>query len=270
MRSQSSTERCVPAKPITAGQKVWVALTASGVAGFVDALGFLALDRVYTAHMSGNSVFVAVNLVKSNGLEVLRHACPVLGFVAGLLTTAILAEIGGRSGMQSVTAVVLGLESLALGAATGLSWTTGTQAHDPHSVMAYVVIVLITLAMGLQNAAITRIGPLRVFTTHVTGTLVRFASSLSHFLFWVYDRGAGVRGEESFGHAAPRQGSFRRACLTGGLWFAFVAGGAAGAWVHQRWGLSGLPLAAIPLAVLIVVDLVRPIGAAEEEQQVEQ
>jgi uncharacterized membrane protein YoaK (UPF0700 family) len=36
-----------------------IALTA--VAGFVDAFGWLTLDRVFTAQMSGNTVLIAVH-----------------------------------------------------------------------------------------------------------------------------------------------------------------------------------------------------------------
>jgi hypothetical protein len=39
----------------------------------------------------------------------------------------------------------------------------------PQSALAYVLTGLIAIAMGLQNGAFSRIGPLSVRTTHVTG-----------------------------------------------------------------------------------------------------
>ena len=47
--------------------KLIVAILLTFVAGYVDAIGRLSLDRVYAAQMSGNVVLLAVHLATGEG-----------------------------------------------------------------------------------------------------------------------------------------------------------------------------------------------------------
>src|SRR4051794_41385859 len=57
--------------------------------GIVDAVGYLGLDRVFTANMTGNVVILGMALVGADDLPILGPALALLGFMAG-------AALGGR------------------------------------------------------------------------------------------------------------------------------------------------------------------------------
>ncbi len=52
----------------------WLALLLAGVAGGVDAIGWLTLDGICVAHMSGNTVGVTTHVTLGEG----RRSCGAL------------------------------------------------------------------------------------------------------------------------------------------------------------------------------------------------
>src|SRR3982074_697605 len=64
-----------------------IALTVG--TGFVDAVSYLALGRVFTANMTGNVVFLGFAMVAVPGLSIGRSGVALGAFVIG-------ATIGGR------------------------------------------------------------------------------------------------------------------------------------------------------------------------------
>ena len=122
--------------------------------------------------------------------------------------------------------------------------------------------------MGMQTVTVTNINGLRVYTTYLTGSLAKFAEAGVDYLFWVRDR---------MSHRYPgrlrrvlrvsaRQKALQHASLTAGLWLAFFAGGVSGAFLQAGFALFSLwaPIAVLTAAVL--VDLIRPVAAADEPQ----
>ena len=57
--------------------------------GIVDAVGYLGLDRVFTANMTGNVVILGMAVVGAEDLPVLGPAIALFAFLAG-------AAVGGR------------------------------------------------------------------------------------------------------------------------------------------------------------------------------
>src|SRR5206468_3293252 len=90
---------------------VGLMLALSFSTGIVDAVGYLGLDRVFTANMTGNVVILAMGLTGSGHL-------PVIGPLIALAALAFDSWLGRRTGQQWVrrlSAVTL----LALGALVG-------------------------------------------------------------------------------------------------------------------------------------------------------
>lgn len=140
--------------------------------GIIDAVGYLGLDRVFTANMTGNVVILGMALAGADDLPVLGPAVALVGFMAG-------AALGGRVlrrsaagwthrstttfGATGLMAVLLGVASLVAHPEEGTVWGV-------------VVTTLLAVAMGLQAAAARRLAVKDVTTVVVTSTLTGLAA----------------------------------------------------------------------------------------------
>jgi uncharacterized membrane protein YoaK (UPF0700 family) len=140
--------------------------------GIVDAVGFLGLDRVFTANMTGNVVILGMALAGADDLPVLGPALALVGFLAGaalggrVLRTAPAGWSDRTSGTFAATGVLavgLGVGGLVAPPVEGTTW-------------ALVVTTLLAVAMGLQAAAARRLAVKDVTTVVVTSTLTGLAA----------------------------------------------------------------------------------------------
>jgi uncharacterized membrane protein YoaK (UPF0700 family) len=194
-----------------------VALAAglSGVAGYVDAIGFLKLGGFFVSFMSGNSTRLGVGVATGHWAAARTALALVALFVAGVVLGALVARRAG----EARRSVVLVLEAALLAAAAGLI----TAGFDVAGVAAMV------LAMGAENAVFQRNGDVGVGLTYMTGALVkagqRIAAALSGGDRWAW--GPYVL-----------------------LWAGLTLGGALGAAAYLRLGVLALWAAAGVVAVL--------------------
>jgi uncharacterized membrane protein YoaK (UPF0700 family) len=192
-----------------------LAVLLIGVAGFVDAIGFLELKHLFASYMSGNSTQLAVAAAQAAWGDARSAGGVVTLFVAGVMTGRLLGMAAGnwrRCAILSVEAVLLGAAALA-------SFN--------------VTIVLIVFAMGMQNAVLRRAGDVKVSLTYVTGTLVTFAEKLADALV-----------------GAVRPFAWTSEAL---LWIGLVIGAAAGATVFGDYGAKALFAPAAVAAALAFV-----------------
>src|SRR5262245_27674058 len=78
----------------------------STVAGMVDVIGFLSLDKIFTAHVTGNLVVIAALLVRGgppNMAQVL--AVPV--FIGAVGAVWLIAKASGRRGLALARPLLL-------------------------------------------------------------------------------------------------------------------------------------------------------------------
>jgi uncharacterized membrane protein YoaK (UPF0700 family) len=141
----------------------------SVVAGSVDMIGFLALDGLFTAHITGNIVVIAARFVAGKQ-TLLSHvlAVPVFMLVLGL--TRLVAAWLERARIPSLLPLLL-LELVLLFAffAIGIY----VNAHiDPNAASTVVAGMLGVSAMAVQNAlvriSLTGAPSTAVMTTNVT------------------------------------------------------------------------------------------------------
>jgi uncharacterized membrane protein YoaK (UPF0700 family) len=134
----------------------------AGLAGMVDAIGYLHFSGLFISFMSGNSTQLAAALGQGQLAEAGTIAELIVLFVVGAAAGQVLAVVTGRSHM---TWVLLGVAIL-LVIAAGLE-----TASQP-----------MVFAMGALNAAMRRAGSIPISLTFVTGVLVRCGQGLGDFL----------------------------------------------------------------------------------------
>lgn len=139
-----------------------LAVCCTGIAGYVDAIGFLKLGHLFVSFMSGNSTQFVVAAIHGDWQKAWEPGGLVLLFVIGAFAGhlwALLTKAWRRPAVLIADAGLLGLAALV----------------SP----APVAIAPMVLAMGLQNEALHKAGDVRTQLTYVTGTLVNFAETLA-------------------------------------------------------------------------------------------
>ena len=141
-----------------------LALGLAGLAGLVDATGFVVAGGYFTSFMSGNTTRMGVELVERPTLALLPLGligCFLAGVIAGAL---VLRRVRGRH-----KRVLLGLVAILLGSGAGLLLEG----------LSLSFLALSAMAMGLANNIFSRDGEVTVGVTYMTGALVRFGQGIA-------------------------------------------------------------------------------------------
>lgn len=163
-----------PLQPTLATAGVPLMLVLTFVTGSVDAVGYLALDRVFTGNMTGNVVILAMAVARADGL-------PVTGPLVALLTFTLGAIVAGRvlrrreKGWTTPITALLATGSVVLAAVAVL---VGVAGH--RSGVQVIAAALIAAAMGVQAAAARKVAVTDMTTVVVTSTLTSWASETLH------------------------------------------------------------------------------------------
>jgi uncharacterized membrane protein YoaK (UPF0700 family) len=132
-------------------------LALAFAAGYVDALGYLRLRRVFTANMTGNTVLLGIAIAQLDGDAAIRSSLALAGFLAGAGVGAWIVERDHSKGLwPRAVMLALTLEWLIL-VAFALGWQLASDAL-PAAAPTAALIVLSAPAMGIQSAAIHRLG----------------------------------------------------------------------------------------------------------------
>jgi uncharacterized membrane protein YoaK (UPF0700 family) len=197
---------------------VALAAALSGVAGYVDAIGFLKLGGFFVSFMSGNSTRLGVGLATGHWGAAVTALSLIALFVAGVVLGALAARWAG----EERRSVVMALEAVLLAGAAGLIMA----GFDKIGVAAMV------LAMGAENAVFQRNGDVGVGLTYMTGALVKAGQRIA----------AALTGGDRWAW-----GPFVL------LWAGLTLGGALGAAAYLRFGVLALWGAAALVAMLAVI-----------------
>lgn len=240
------------------------AFALSWIAGFVDAVGYLVLYRVFVANMSGNTVALAVESIQHRWAVFFARGAAIPLFVLGMLLSKWGVYLAKRRHFSRLPALVYALEALLLGlfVLIGIHHMSesGDKVQSQPMLTYYVLIALPSLAMGLQNAMHTHFGPFNLHTTHVTGTLAKFTDELAQFLVWFWERTRGrmKRRVKKVLALSMRHESLRNAVVLAFVWLFYLMGGAVGVLLKKEWGLFSLLIPILLLVVFVGADLRRP------------
>jgi uncharacterized membrane protein YoaK (UPF0700 family) len=213
-------------------------LALAFAAGYIDALSYLALSRVFTANMTGNTVLLGMALAQLDGDAAARSSLALAGFLAGVAAGAWIVERDhSRSLWPRAVMLALVLEWLIL-VVFAAGWQLARNALPPAAATA-VLIVLSALAMGVQSAAMHRLEVPGVATTYVTGTLTNLVAKLMGR--------ARRKRKPVYGHSA----------LLAAVWVVYL-GGAVAATVDLQ--LDPVLALVLPAALIMLVILVAAIA----------
>lgn len=145
-------------------------------AGFIDALSFLILGGVFASFMSGNTLTLGLRIGTGDFPLALNSMAAILGYIGGVALGANIGYptlISDKIWPQAVTKI-LTVEFLMIIVFTSLGLIEG---HFSSNVV-YILVLLVSISMGLQSAAVRVLGISGVSTTYVTGTWTTFIINL--------------------------------------------------------------------------------------------
>src|SRR5438046_7621707 len=150
--------------------RLLVAMTL--VKGLVHAFSYLVLGHVFVANMTGNVVFLAFALAGASGFSILASLVALFSFVLGSLGGGLL---GSRLGQHRgrLLSVAAALQTLLLSAAAVLAALSGNPVPTGVS---YGLILVLGIAMGLQNATAWKLALPDLTTTVLPLTIVGIAA----------------------------------------------------------------------------------------------
>ena len=139
--------------------------------GAIDAVSYLALDRVFTGNMTGNVLFIGLALVGVAGIPLLNNVIALLGFISGSIISGRLIGHKHPKGLPAVSAW-----TLAAGAAIAIALAgVWLAVVDLPEWGLLVVTFVLANVMGAQVSAVKPIGNSDVTTIVVTNTVANLA-----------------------------------------------------------------------------------------------
>ncbi len=251
-------------------EQAWLAVLLAWVAGGVDAVGYVTLFNLFTAHMSGNSVAMGVFFGEGHWSQAFRSLFPIPLYIGGVVLGAALGEWAARSKLRSPFAIALSLEGLLL--IVFMLNGSGLPAEARHFISApgtfYALAATLPLAMGLQSATLSKVGNQNIRTTFVTGILTTFGESLVHYGYWLKDhwRRTPLRCRSKMLRISLRQTQAQKLFICGSIFGGYVIGAILCGFVMTQWNLWAVCFPLGGLSLVIVIDLVRPIERSQKEK----
>ncbi|SNS36825.1 YoaK family protein [Rhodococcoides kyotonense] len=147
--------------------------------GIADAVGFLALDRIFVGNMTGNVIVLGMGVAGGDDLPVLGPVIALVSFTCGAVAAgfALRGHPGPWTGRTTALLAGGGLV-LAAAAAAMFFLDTETDTDDGTGIRTIQIAVAAasSLAMGIQAAVARSVAVRDMPTVVVTSTLTSFAS----------------------------------------------------------------------------------------------
>ena len=229
---------------------MWRVLVLVIVAGFVDAVGFLALAGTFVAFMSGNTSAGGAFAGTFDGARAARQLFPLPLFVGGIYVGALIVQAARPEAQRRRYAMVLAVECGLIALVLGVANLAGIQGPIPLDPPArfFGLAAPLAVAMGLQNAMRMDVRGANLATTYVTGTLHVAAQALARATVLARRAEGGMSATTAVRAEAGLAARVGVTSLV--VWMGFLAGAVAGGALFARAGLASLLL---PLALLLVL-----------------
>jgi len=217
---------------------IWMTLAFQ--AGSINAGGFLACHKFVT-HTTGFATAFGAELAAGELLAAVSMASVPLFFLAGTMISAYLVDHQINQHLRPRYNLILMLIAgfMLLVTALGQSGAFGYFGNEYNSLADYMLLALLSLTSGLQNAAISSASGSSIRTTHLTGITTDLGIGIVRVL--------SVRTDEHK-RTSESRANFTRA----GIIAFFILGSAFSAFVFMKSHFLGfLVPAGTALAILI-------------------
>jgi uncharacterized membrane protein YoaK (UPF0700 family) len=141
----------------------------ASLAGITDVTSWILLGGLFTAHVTGNLVLVAADVVTGTPPRLAAVLALPVFLVTTVAATAVARKLAGRD--TRVQRLLLGAQALLLVTAAGLSFA-GQASADPQGGLALTIGLCAVCAMAAQNAYLHLASPKAPSTAVMTGNLV--------------------------------------------------------------------------------------------------
>jgi uncharacterized membrane protein YoaK (UPF0700 family) len=155
-----------------------VAVALAAAAGFVDAHIYLHVTPVFVANMSGNMIHLGILLGDGAWQPAVASLLTLAAFTAGVVVATVHHDDQVRRGRTVRPSFLLGLEAALLAGLMAWMAVASIEFTERPRPVDYPVLLIAGLAMGLQAAAIRRVGQIVVSTTYGTGAIVRVGEKI--------------------------------------------------------------------------------------------
>jgi uncharacterized membrane protein YoaK (UPF0700 family) len=239
-----------------------LAISLAWVAGYTNIIAVLVCGHV-ASHVTGHASQLGQAAAGGDWSLALFVGAILVAFFLGAVLSACATEIARWRGVRSVYVVPAALELALLAVFAEL-----VRLHDPAQVesgaMLWWMTMVASIAMGLQNATITRISGGVVRTTHLTGVLTDLGLESVRRAMERLAMRTGKSQRDVAAHSGADEAARWRLLLLASIFGAFVFGSACGVFAFQAFAhWSMIPPMAL-LGWVIAVDIRRPIAAASE------
>lgn len=206
------------------------------VAGYLDGYGLLFL-KTYVSFMSGNTTFAGLKSGQGNFEAALPSAIAIVFFVTGSFLGTLFAQSKLRHSHRLIFGVLAGL----LATVAGLEWL------GPRIVLSE--IAMLSLAMGMMNPALSKVGAESVSLSFVTGTLSRVGGHLA----------AAAGGQPLPDGQGPVDSHLARARIDASIWAGFLVGAGLSGFAGSQFRLWALlPPCVVMIALAVFSEAATP------------
>ncbi|WPL10773.1 MULTISPECIES: YoaK family protein [Thiorhodovibrio] len=221
----------------------WLRALLAFIAGWTDVATFIALDHLMAAHITGNLVLVAADLVDGVSLsEILRLAAIPMFFVTIMLVTLVHDRLlSGRPRGTRFRRLLI-VEALLLAGLSGLALARELSPVLAGNSITVILGLLAVMAMAVQNATHQLFPGFGAATTVMTGNIARLMVEFSRSLV------PPIAPQTQY--TEHHRDRITLATISG-----FVLGCLISAWLTTRLGLA--MLLAPALVLLLVASLIR-------------
>lgn len=214
-------------------KNIWyVTLLLSSVAGFCDTVTFVSAESIFSAHVTGNFIVFAYQMVKGSEAQAWIKLLTFPVFVLSVMVGGwMAARVKNRYTLLFTEGLILIL--------TGVSFVVLAffGYMDLYSWLIYLLAMIVVFAMGIQNAfgklyAKETHGP----TTMMTGNVTQASLDLGNILL------SGFKQEVALA-------SFQKQLVT---LSGFLLGCILGAWLGKELGLASLILPGLGMVICYI------------------
>jgi Predicted membrane protein len=140
--------------------------------GAVDAVSYLALDRVFTGNMTGNVLFVGFGFTGVDGIPLLNNAIALVGFVVGVIVCGLAVRARTHHTRLPNANLIALIVTAAIIVVLSAAWLA---VGHLRGYWLLVVTAVLAVAMGAQAVAVRAARIPDVSTIVITTTLVNLA-----------------------------------------------------------------------------------------------